>query len=182
MLFLLNIPAQIIKLFDSAVSPKEMAAGVCLALFMGLIPLNGPMALLLFIFFFVVRLNRLSTALVLPVLKLFYILGLWKVTDAIGGYLLIDAEYLNGFWRFVTNAPILALLDLNNTLVAGGLALSLILFAPVYFISYKFSVAFKEKYFKLIKESKFVKSLGKISFISKIVNFVNNIRSRVDVE
>jgi len=182
MLFLLNIPAQIISLFDSNLSDSEIAAGVVLAFFLGLIPLNGPMAILLFIFFFVFKINRLSTALVLPVLKLFYLAGLWRLTDCVGGWLLIDAPGLGTFWAKVTHAPVLALLDLNNTLVAGGLALAVILALPVYFMARTLSKVLKAKVYPRLKQSKLVKSLSKITWVNKLADFINNLRNKVDVQ
>lgn len=153
-----------------------------LAFFLGLIPLNGPMAILLFIFFFVFKINRLSTALALPVLKLFYMAGLWQLTDKIGGWLLIDMQGFEPFWAKVTHAPVLALLDLNNTLVTGGLALAIVLAVPVYFMARALSKTFKSKVYPRLKQSKLVKSLGKITLVSKLANFVNNVRSKVEVE
>jgi len=58
-----------------------VARGVCLGLFLGFIPLNGPMALLLFIFFFLFNINRSSTAVTLPLFKLLYVLGASNLAD-----------------------------------------------------------------------------------------------------
>ncbi len=131
----IDIPARIVTLLEFNITPAQVAKGVCLGLFLGFIPLNGPMALLLFLFFFLFKINRLSTAVTLPLFKLFYVLGVSDLADRAGGYLLIDASFLTGFWSFVTGLPILALLDLNNTLIAGGLAISCAFLLPVYFIS-----------------------------------------------
>ena len=157
----LNFPAKLIRLLEANVSPGEVAAGVCLGMFMGFVPLNGPMAVFLAVFFLVFKLNRISTLVTLPFFKFFYFLGLWRVTDIIGGYLLVDAEYLNYFWRVVTGLPILAYADLNNTLVAGGLVLSAVLCVPVYLLARKGAGVLQAKYAEKMKDTKFMKTVKK---------------------
>jgi len=169
----LNLPVKIVKLFTSNVSPSEVAAGVCLGLFMGFIPLNGPMAILLFVLFFVFKINRLATMLVLPIFKLFYVLGVSGLTESLGGFILINADFLAPVWNILTNLPIIALLDINNTLVAGGLLVSIILCYPVYIGSKKGIVVLRLKYFDKIKNSKLVKGFLSIPIISKISAFIS---------
>ena len=177
MLPFLNLPAKIVRLFDSNVSPNEVAAGVCLGMFMGFIPLNGVMALLLFICFFLFKINRLAAMLVLPVFKLLYMLGVYYLADFFGGVLLINMNFLILFWRMVTHMPIIALLDLNNTLVAGGLVLGAVLCFPVYILSKKGIVVLREKYFSRIKGSKFVLWFKKMPIINKLLSTIGRLRS-----
>ncbi|MFH1996745.1 MAG: DUF2062 domain-containing protein [Candidatus Omnitrophota bacterium] len=166
----INLPVKIVRLFTSNVSPSEVAAGVCLGMFMGFIPLNGPMAVALLICFFVFKINRLAAMLVLPLFKLFYMLGMYKLTGALGDVLLIKAEILAPVWGLVTRLPVLALLDLNNTLVAGGAALSSALSLPVYIASRKGIVVLREKYFDKMKDSKIVKWFLKAPIIGKLIS------------
>ena len=168
----INLPVKIVRLFTSNVSTSEVAAGVVLGMFMGFIPLNGPMAILLFVCFFFFKINRLATMLVLPLFKLLYVLGISSVTDSIGGALLIKLEFLAPLWSFLTHFPVLALLNVNNTLVAGGLALSAVLTIPVYPLSQKGIVLLRTKYFDKIKNSKLVKSFIKLPLIGKLVTLV----------
>ena len=78
--------------------------------------------------------------------KALYLLGVSKLGDATGSYLLEKANYLTGFWRVVTNFPVIAYLDVNRTTVAGGLLLSAILSVPVYFIAKSISAPLLAKY------------------------------------
>ena len=158
----LNLPVKIVKLFTSNVSESEVAAGVCLGMFMGFIPLNGSMAILLFVCFFVFKINRLAAMLVLPVFKILYLLGVSSLADALGGFILRDMNFLTPLWTFITHLPVIALLDLNKTLVAGGLLISAILCFPIYIGAKKGIVVLREKYFDKIKNSKFVKGFLKI--------------------
>ena len=180
MILFLNLPARIVRLFDSNSSPSEVASGVCLGMFMGFIPLNGPMAIVLFIFFFLFKINRLAAMLVLPLFKLLYFLGVSSLTELLGGYLLISAQYLTLVWRVLTHMPVIALLDVNNTLVAGGIVLSGVLCAPVYVLSKKGIVVIREKYFVRIKNSKFVKWFKKLPVISKLLSIIDKLRSPLE--
>ncbi|MDD5440148.1 MAG: DUF2062 domain-containing protein [Candidatus Omnitrophica bacterium] len=179
MLSFLNIPLSILSLLEANITPQEIAAGVCLGMFLGFVPLNGPMAWLLIIFFFVFKLNRTSTALSLPVFKLLYIIGISGVTEKIGGYLLITADYLTGFWGFVTGLPVIAYLDLNNTLVAGGLAFSLLLLIPVYMVSARATAVIQRHYNIKIKNTKAVDIAKKISRFKTLTDRVDNIKSKL---
>lgn len=179
MLSFLNLPAKIYRFFEANVSPREMAAGVCLAFFMGFVPLNGPMGVLLTVFFLVFKLNRVSTVLLLPVFKLFYLLGAWRLTEAIGTYLLIDAGYLNYFWRIVTGLPVLAYFDLNNTLVAGGLVFSVVMSIPVYFIAEKVCAVLISRYSEKIKNLPFMKWVRKIMKVYTIDSYVEKVKGKI---
>jgi len=176
----INIPARILTILELNITPAEVAGGVCLGIFFGFIPLNGPMALLLFIFFFIFKVNRLTTVITLPLFKLIYVLGASNFIERFGGYLLLDANYLAGFWRMVTNLPVLALLDLNNTLVAGGLVISIILTLPVYFAARFIYVKFIEKNIKKIQESKFVKHITRHKSVSNVIKQMDKIRGRTE--
>ena len=174
----INIPARILAILELNISPAEVAGGVCLAMFLGFIPLNGPMALLLLIFFFLFKINRLSTVIILPLFKLLYLFGVSSLTEHIGGYLLIEANLLTGFWRWITNLPVLALVDLNNTLVAGGLALSIVLCLPVYLLSRFIYVRFIAPQLNKIQESKLAKRIKRYKFVNKVINKMDVIRSK----
>lgn len=173
-----NIPARILSILQLNISPAEVAGGVCLGMFLGFIPLNGPMALLLLIFFFLFKVNRFSTAITLPLFKLFYHFGISSLTERIGGYLLIDANFLTGFWKLITSLPVLALLDLNNTLVAGGIALSVILCLPVFLLIRFIYIKFVEPHLNRIQDSKLARRIKSYKFFHKVINQMDAIRSK----
>ncbi len=146
MLSFVNLPLKIINILEGNVSPREIAAGACLGVFLGFIPLNGPMAFILAVFFFVFKINRVAALLTLPLFKSMYFFGMYKLADTAGTYILDKTDYLAGFWRQVTHLPVVAYLDINNTLIAGGLAISTALSIPVYFIVKKLSIFLSAKY------------------------------------
>ncbi|MFH0732607.1 MAG: TIGR03546 family protein [Candidatus Omnitrophota bacterium] len=173
-----NIPARILSILQLNISPAEVAAGVCLGMFLGFTPLNGPMALVLLIFFFLFKINRFSTAITLPLFKMLYLFGASFLAERIGGYLLLDADFLTGFWQQVTSMPVLALADLNNTLVTGGLALSIVLCIPVYLLAKFIYVKFIGPRLNKIQESELAKRIKRYKFVNNVIKQMDIIRSR----
>jgi len=179
MLSFINIPVKVIGLLEANVSPREVAAGVCLGVFLGFTPLNGPMALLLAILFFLFKLNRLSTLLTLPLFKALYLAGGAALADAVGTALLVDLTPLNGFWRVATHLPVVALLDVNNTIVAGGLAISAVLFLPVYFTAAKLTVVARRAYNTKIKKTKAGTAVEGLKAVHSTITKIDKIRSKL---
>ena len=172
MLAFLNLPSKIIGILEANITPREIAFGVCLGLFLGFTPLNGTTALLLALFFFIFKVNRMATLLTMPAFKALYLLGVSKLADAAGSYLLERASYLTGFWRVVTNFPVVAYLDLNRTTVAGGLLISAILSVPVYFIAKSIAAPLLVKYSEKMKGSAFAKWVGRFKLITEAGNLI----------
>lgn len=169
MLWFLNLPAKIIGILEARITPREIAMGVCLGMFLGFVPLNGTTAILLALFFFVFKINRMATLLTLPIFKVLYLLGISKFGDSTGSYLLEKADYLTGFWRLATNFPVIAYLDINRTTVAGGLVISAILSIPLYFIVKGISAPLLAKYSEKMQNTAFSKWVRKAYYASSIV-------------
>jgi uncharacterized protein (TIGR03546 family) len=181
MLSFVRIPAQIVSfLLGLQISAAEVAGGVCLAMFMGFVPFNGAMTVFLFILFFFLRINRLSTMLMFPFFKLLYIVAVGHVTGRLGEYLLIKADYLNGFWAGLVNLPIVAYLDMNNTLVAGGIVFSAVLSVPVYLVTKKLYRIYIENYVKRFLALKSVQKFFRYTHVHKIIFALDKIRSKTE--
>ncbi|MEI8176650.1 MAG: DUF2062 domain-containing protein [Candidatus Omnitrophota bacterium] len=175
----ISLPVRIIKLLEENTSSVEVAGGVCLGLFLGFTPLNGPFAFLLALFFFLVKINRASTLLTLPLFKLLYIFGGAHLADRVGSYLLIDAGYLAGFWSFVTNLPVLAYLNLNTTIVIGGIALALIAAVPVFIGSRLAVIGLRRRYAEKMKNSKVSKFIDGLKKVHSTAAKVDRVRSHL---
>jgi len=72
----------------------------------------------------------------------------------------------------------LALVDLNNTLVIGGLVLSIVLCLPVYLLARFIYVKFIEPNLNKIQESKLAKRIKSYKFVNKVINKMDVIRSK----
>ncbi|MFT5207594.1 MAG: hypothetical protein ACI9CF_001350 [Candidatus Omnitrophota bacterium] len=122
---------KLIQALQGNVNPKEIAAGAAYSLYLGLVPWESTHIIILFLLLFVFKINRAAALVLLPLIKLFDALGLYILADQLG-YWLLTQEALKGMWACLTNAPILALMNLNHTRVLGGLVLATLL-APVLF-------------------------------------------------
>jgi len=179
MLPIISLPARIIKLLEANIAPGEIAAGICLGMFMGFVPLNGPITILLVLLFLFMKINRLSAMLSLPLFKLFYVLGVSYLADWIGRLLLIRADFLDHFWKVITGLPVLAYLELNHTLVIGGLAVSTVLSIPLYLLSVKGIISAREKYAGKIHNLPFIKWIKKVPILSKLMSIVFRVKGGI---
>ena len=135
----------LIKGLQANTAPAEIAWGAALALFIGFTPMKGSHQIFLFLLFFFLKMNRTATLLLLPLTKLVYVLGLYTLADRIGYWLLTEVSFLRPFWAWVSHAPVLAYLNLNNTLVLGGFVLAIFLTLPLYIGIYRLVGCYREK-------------------------------------
>lgn len=164
----LNLHLKIAGLLESNISDREIAAGVCLGMFLGFVPLNGPMAVILAVCFFILKVNRVSALLTLPIFKLLYAAGLSSLIERFGSYLLIDMQSLTGLWRNITGFPVVAYFGFNNTLAAGGVITASALSVPVYFIAKKISCGLRRAYGEKLKDSKISRVISGLKFVHKV--------------
>ena len=100
-------------------------------------------------------------------------MGVSSLKESLGGFLLLGVDFLEPAWSILTHLPVLALIDLNNTLVAGGVVFSGVLCIPVYPLAKKGIVVLRAKYFDKIKDMKLVKLIIKAPIIGKLIGLVN---------
>ena len=158
---ILKLIQKLIATLNSEGTPQQVAAGMAIGAVFGLTPLIN-----------------LHNLLILGLVMLFKVtlpavmLG-WFVSIPLGfaldplfdslGQRLLDVLTLNPFWTAVTNAPVIALANLNNSVVLGSLVLWLIAVLPLYVIlrwavaRYRATVyarVQKMKVYRVIKASK----------------------------
>ncbi|MBU2102224.1 MAG: DUF2062 domain-containing protein [Candidatus Omnitrophota bacterium] len=174
------ITARVISFLEGGISRRSIAWGVCLAMFLGFVPLAGPMTILLTIVFFIFKFNRISTIITLPLFKVLYLSGIYRVTEALGSYLLIKAGVLTNFWEWFLGLPVIALLDINNTLVAGGFAFSFLLCAPVYWLSKRAAGYLQARYAKKIAGSRFGKWVNRCKLPLQVIGRAQQVKNIAD--
>jgi uncharacterized protein (TIGR03546 family) len=129
--FWLKLVQQLVKALNSEGTPGQVAAGVALGAALGLTPLVNlhNLAVLAAIMLLNVSVPgaMLGWALFVPVG-----FALDPLFDALGRWLLLDLETLRPLWESLANTPVLALANLNNTVVLGSLVAWLLMFAPIY--------------------------------------------------
>lgn len=111
--------------------PRHLAAGLALGAALGLIPKGNLFAVIFFLLFFALRVDK---GLALLSAGLFTGLGYaWDGWAHRLGWFLLKAPALQGLWGALYDMPIVPLTRFNNTVVLGNLALGAALYIPLYF-------------------------------------------------
>jgi hypothetical protein len=76
--------------------------------------------------------------------------------------------------------PVIAYLDMNNTLVAGGIAFSAALSIPVYLVTKKLYRIYIEKYVTRILRLKSVQKFFQYTHVHTIILTLDKIRSKTE--
>ena len=162
---ILKLIQKLIATLNSDGTPKQVAAGIAIGTVFGLTPLINLHNLVIFAIV-------LSFKITLPAVML----G-WFVSIPLGfaldplfdrlGQQLLDVLTLNPFWTTVTNAPVIALANLNNSVVLGSLVVWLVAAFPLYLI-FRWAVArYRETIYARIKRKKAFQAMK----ASKVYNF-----------
>ena len=77
--------------------------------------------------------------------------------DRLGYFLLVELDVARSLWIWIASAPILPFFRLNNTVVMGSLALSLITYFPVFVVAIWAIGQYRKHWKEKIKDSKFMK-------------------------
>lgn len=163
MYLLIKTFAKFLNLLNSETSPSQISAGFCFGMIVGLSPFFTWHNLIVF---FVVALLRVNFSMFFMSTALFAILGFFldPLFDAFGYWILVDLSFLRSLWVSISSAPILPFFRLNNTVVIGSLALSLILFIPGFFCFRFAIIQYRSRWKAKIASSKFMKALKGTKF------------------
>jgi uncharacterized protein (TIGR03546 family) len=137
MIALLKLTRWIYNTLAGAMTPNQIAYGLCLGLFVAFMPmgLRAPQTLAVILLLFLTRASIWLLMLTAALLKPLMLLGLDAVPWKLGRHVLEDMQGLRGALRTVLNAPVLAWFPLDHYAVLGGfllaLAGSVVLFLPI---------------------------------------------------
>ncbi|GAB1482097.1 hypothetical protein MASR2M78_09120 [Treponema sp.] len=169
----------IVKAFvalNSNVKKEQIAAGFAWGLLLALIPTGNLIWFTLFVFAFFTKINYGMQLLVMVLFKLILPLAA-KPLDKLGWYIL-NQDSLYPYFSYLYNIPIAPLTRFNNTLVAGGLVLGLILWIPLFFIVRALVSVYRSKLAPKIAETAIYKAFMKIPLvkgIAKAISSANNV-------
>jgi uncharacterized protein (TIGR03546 family) len=169
MLLLIKFTAKIFSILNGEVSARQIAAGVALGVWIGLIPVGLLPTLLLFLAL-VVNVNLAMLFVASAIVKLLAFL-VDPVANHLGFALLVKTGGLKPFWTKLYNMPVVPYTKFNNTIVLGEFVLGLVLFIPVYFLARIGVEAYRARYREKIKNSKFMKTLQASTFYKYYVTF-----------
>ncbi len=153
------------KILNSNSKASEVANAVCLGVMLGFIPKNNLLWYILFVFFLFVRINKsayfvttLLMSLVAPIADNFF--------DYFG-YKILTSDKLSGFFAKIIEIPFVGFTKINNTMVCGSLAFSLIIYIPVFIFFILFIRLWRTKIASAWNNSKIATFFYKIPLVSK---------------
>jgi uncharacterized protein (TIGR03546 family) len=134
MFLLLKLLQSLVKTLHSDGTPTQIAAGVALGAALGLTPLLSPHNLIILT---ALALLNVSFGAGIFAFALFTPFGfaLDPVFDHVGHALLLHAGALQPLWVTADSTPVLALFNLNNTVVVGSIVGWVLLIAPIFLLS-----------------------------------------------
>ena len=157
-MIVLKLISKLIKALRSNATPVQLSWGFVLGMFPGLTPLWNAHNLLAAVLVIILNVNISMAILAFMFFSLFaYLLD--PLFHELGYFLLVEVSFLEPVWMFVTQAPVLAYFNLNNTVILGSLLVSLVLIIPVFLGMNRFVVYYREKLEGRIKKLKIVQAL-----------------------
>ena len=135
MLALLKLLQSLVRTLHSEGTPAQIAFGFALGAALGLTPIMSAHNLVVLALLAVLNVSfgagMLAWVMLVPVGFM-----LDPVFDRIGQQLLLGTPSLRPFWTQLDNTPLLALANLDNTVVVGSLAGWLVLTVPLFALAY----------------------------------------------
>ncbi|GBD32611.1 MAG: hypothetical protein KatS3mg081_2554 [Gemmatimonadales bacterium] len=149
----LKLVQQLVKALNSDGTPGQVAAGIALGAALGLTPLANLHNLLVLA---AIMLLNVSVPGAMLGWVLFTPVGfaLDPLFDSVGRWLLLDLEALRPLWEEVANTPVIALANLNNTIVLGSLIVWLLMFAPIYLLARYGVVQYRSRVYQRLRQTR----------------------------
>jgi len=164
-MFFLQFISKFIKVLRAGESPPLVASGITLGFLVGLTPFMTLQNMFILLIAFLTKVNL--AAVFFGIFFFGFIAFIFDpVFHSLGYFLLAQVESLKGVWTYLYNVPVAPLSRFNNTVVMGSLLIALILALPVYLMSKKGIIAYRENWAEKIENSKFVKAF-KSTFVFK---------------
>ena len=159
MLALLKLLQSLVRTLHSEGTPAQIAFGCALGAALGLTPLMSAHNLVVLALLAVLNVSfaagMLAWALFVPVGFL-----LDPVFDRIGRRLLLETPALQPFWTRLDNTPVLALANLDNTVVVGSLVGWLLLTIPIFFAARLAVVSYRATLGERVRRSRFYSAVS----------------------
>ena len=151
--------AKLLVALNGNLKKSQIAAGFSWGLLLGLIPAGNIFWIALFVVSFFFKNHHWSKILVMTVVKIFF--GVLNPLIDLAGWEILHAQAFQPLFISLYNMPFMPLTKFNNTLVAGGLCLGVILWLPVFFLIWLFIPLYRNKLIPGIRNNKAFKAIIK---------------------
>ena len=164
---------KLLKALNTNSHPGEIAHAVAIGVLLGFMPKDNALWYLLFVLFLFVRVHK--GAFLLTILAASLLARLFDpLFDAIG-YAVLTFSPLEPVYAALLDIPFVAFTKFNNTIVAGAVVSSLILYIPVYILMRILIKSWRTHLAPALARSKFMQAFYQIPFISKIAGFFTEV-------
>jgi len=166
---MINGVVKLVSALNGNQKKSQIAAGIAWGVLLGLVPLNNPFGIILFIISFFFSHNHGAKIFGLAVVKLLSLTILPQL-DVLG-YWILTLDSLRNLFTTMYNMPFVPFTKFNNTLVMGGLVAGIVLWLPVFILFMILIPLYRNTLAPKIKESKFVKKISGLpvfGFLDKI--------------
>ena len=170
-MFFIKPIAKLIAALNSNSKPNAVAAAVCTAFLLAMIPSFNLLWPLLFILSLIARLNWGFEIVFIALFK--WIVPLIDTFTEPLGWRIMHYDFISSLIYRINDIPGLAFLGLNNSVMIGGLAAGLAAWIPLFIILRFFIIFFRKKISPKIAKSKFVAALKKAPILGKLISAVN---------
>jgi len=167
---MITLVARFIAALNANSRPGEIAAGFACGILLALIPFGNLLWFLLFAVFFLLKLNAGTLLFTAALFKLF-IGVLDPLVDSFGLSILTQPS-LTPYLTSAINTPVLPLMEFNNSLVIGGLALGLLLWLPLFYGGRVAVKIYRKEIRDKLASSKLIKTFEKVPWIRKLTTAI----------
>lgn len=149
---MIKLLARFLRVLNSESEPSQISLALGFALIAGLTPLYSPHNIIVLLLVLILKVNLSA-----------FILGMIAFTGAsyaldplfhITGLFLLTLNHLEGVWTILYNLSVFRLERFYNSVVLGSLFTSLILFYPLYTVSNRAIVKYRERVLAWIIKSR----------------------------
>ena len=167
---MLNIIFKLFKIINSETDPHQISIAFCFSMLAGLTPL-----LSLHNFFVLLLVLILKVNLAAFITGFIFFSGVSYFFDPFFhhlGLFVLTAGPLQGFWTLLYNFSILRLENFNNSIVMGSLLFSILLFAPLFIVTNKLIIKYRQKVKTWFEKSRIIRwfKAGRIYNLYKSVS------------
>ncbi len=167
----LKIVARVLVTLNSNKNAAQVAAGFASGVLLALIPAGNLVWISLFLILFLTKAHYGTAMAALAVVKLAAPL-LAVPLDALG-WTILNAEALRPAFTNLYGLPVAPLTRFNNTLVMGGLAAGVLLWAPVFLAARIGVSAYRTRVAPRFAESRLAKAIKRLPWAGKLAKAVS---------
>ncbi len=159
---MLRAIAKVLRVLNSETDPGQISLALCFSMIAGLTPFLSLHNLLVFLLVLLFRVN-LST-FILGLVFFSSVAYLFTPLFHRIGLTVLTISALEGLWTALYNMTLFRLAKFNNSVVMGGLLLSIVLFIPVYLLSNQMIVRYREHVLAWVHKSRIMQAFKATKF------------------